>query len=97
MLPRRLNVRVKWTSIAIILVLTSGCASLEGGSLSKLPIPVCPPEEVALEYGFVEGPTHAAVGQVLLMTMSDSLILDEWTRGWVTCAKARGAVLEQVK
>ena len=84
----------------LLIALTSGCAALgRGGSRSAaLPIPACPPEEVDLSTGWLgpgfvptnEGPLH-----VFVMAVPDRAQFEAWVDGWVSCAKARGIVIEE--
>ena len=84
----------------LLIALTSGCAALgRGGSRSAaLPIPVCPPEEVELTLGWIgpgfiptnEGPLH-----VFAMAVVDRAQLEAWVNEWMSCAKARGIVIEE--
>ena len=84
----------------LLIALTSGCAAIgRGGSRSaSLPLPACPPEEVELTLGWLgpgfiptnEGPLHA-----FAMAVQDRVRYEAWTDEWMSCAKARGIVIEE--
>ena len=94
------NVSKVIVGTTLLIALTSGCAALgRGGSRSAaLPIPVCPPEEVELSTGWLgpgfistnEGPLH-----VFVMAVQDRVQFEAWVNEWMSCAKARGIVIEE--
>lgn len=87
-------------ALTLLVALTSGCAVTgHGGSRSAaLPIPVCPPEQVEMQVGWL-GPgfitTDAGPLHVFVLSVTERLQYEAWVDGWKSCAKARGIVIEE--
>jgi hypothetical protein len=95
--------------LIVLSVVLSGCVTVPKGE--KLPVPPCPPEFVELARGWIgdeaqhfKAPIpweiHHKDGKVdtlrvWAMTVEDRRALELWVVKLLTCAKARGAVIEE--
>ncbi len=94
--------------LIVLSVALSGCAMQ--ARTEKLPLPACPPEFVELARGWIGDEAqdfkrpipwdiHKKDGtvdklRVWMMTVDDRRALELWVVKLITCAKARGAVIE---
>ena len=83
----------------------TGCGvtttSLFGGRSSQLPVPPCPPIDVALEFGWIDAGEHKLSSNnktymFQAMTVSDKDKYVRYLNAWIGCAEARGVVIEKV-
>ncbi len=106
---RPLRRMASYAPLIVLSVVLSGCATVPKGE--KLPLPACPPEFVELARGWIGDEAqnfrapipweiHHKDGRVdklriWAMTVEDRHALEIWVVKLLTCAKARGGVIEE--
>jgi len=93
----------------VLSVVLSSCATT--ARMTDLPLPACPADKIELTHGWIGDEAqgfrkpinweiHAAEGKVLtlrvwVITVEDRRILERWIADLLTCAEARGAVIQE--